>query len=86
MSADIAETPIAVGDWCTWFHVPRGGWGRLWPVDAHVKELRGEKAKIEVTLRHGERTERWVKASNLRRWEQQPAAPPSPASGDNEQT
>lgn len=63
---------LSVGDWCTWRHVPRGGWGHLWPVDAVVKELRGSRAKIEVTLRVGERAERWVKIETLYRWPDQP--------------
>lgn len=75
MSRDVAERPIVVGDWCTWLHVPRGGWGHLWPVDALVKELRGEKAKVEVTLRSGARDERWVKLKSLKRWEAQPKRP-----------
>jgi hypothetical protein len=57
-----------VGALVTWLHVPRGGYGYTYPVDAEVKALNldGTKATIEVKKRDGTLVERQVKTESLR--------------------
>jgi hypothetical protein len=72
MEPDPRAPPIAAGDWCTWLHTPRGGYGYVIPVDARVVRVTPARAQVEVTLRSGARELRWVRLAHLRRWARQP--------------
>lgn len=57
-----------IGALVTWLHVPRGGYGYEYPVDATIVglNLQGDRARIEVTTRSGENVLRNVSTDSLR--------------------
>lgn len=57
-----------VGALVSWLHVPRGGYGYEYPVDAEIValNLQGDRARIKVTTRSGETVHRHVDTSRLR--------------------
>lgn len=59
---------VFVGAIVSWAHVPRGGYGFTYPVDAKVIALNldGTRAKIEVMKRNGDVVTRHVDTTNLR--------------------
>jgi len=57
---------LFVGAMVMWLHVPRGGYGYVFPVDAKVLGVHSDRARIEVTKADGEIVRRTVRIENLR--------------------
>lgn len=57
-----------VGALCVWMHIPRGGYGYEYPVNAKIVSLspHGDMANIAVEKKDGEIVHRIVKTSSLR--------------------
>jgi len=62
-----APQAFAVGERVTWLHVPRGGYGYPFPVDAEVVRVAARRVRIRVEKQGGEPVERWVRPEHLRR-------------------
>lgn len=58
------------GDYVTWLHQPRGGYGYILRVPGVVKKVGRVKAQIEVAMTTGLMATRWVKNESLERLEQ----------------
>lgn len=56
---------VVPGARLTWLHVPRGGYGFAWPVDAEVLLVGPKRARVRVALASGETVERWVSRESL---------------------
>lgn len=54
------------GQQLTWLHVPRGGYGFSWNVDAEVVKVGRSLVTIRVKKASGEMVERRVKPDSLR--------------------
>lgn len=60
---------VRPGALLVWLHIPHGGYGYVWPVNAQVVShgrRPSARVTIEVEKRNGERVRRVVDASNLR--------------------
>jgi hypothetical protein len=55
------------GDTVTWLHVPRGGYGYSFPVDAVVVKHGPKRVLVEARTKAGEVVQRWVLPERLRR-------------------
>jgi len=57
---------IITGCTLTWLHEPRGGYGYVIPVDALVLSKGNSKVKVEVKLRNGGKSIRFVNPDKLK--------------------
>ena len=54
------------GDQMTWLHIPRGGYGFVYPVNAEIVKVNAKTIRIRVAKRDGALTERSVKPESLK--------------------
>lgn len=54
------------GDRMTWLHIPCGGYGYVYPVNAEIVKINAKTVRIRVAKRSGELIERSVRPESLK--------------------
>jgi len=57
---------VKPGDQMAWLHIPRGGYGFVYPVNAEVVKVGAKTIRIRVAKRDGALVERNVKPESLK--------------------